>query len=88
MELPIRTVSRENKRGNTVAGKDVKGIQGVFDILICVPIPDGVQEEAYGDEVVVILTSTMNSEVPMSVLAVEMQEVGLMASQPMTWTFT
>ena len=88
MELPIRTVSRENERGNTVAGKDVKGIQDVFDVLVCAPIPDGVQEEAYSDEVVVILTSTVNSEVPMSVLAVEMQEVGLMASRPTTWTFT
>ena len=40
---------QENERGNTVAGKDVKGIQDVLDVLVRAPIPDDVQEEAHGD---------------------------------------
>ena len=44
--------------------RDVKGIQDVLDVLV----PDD------GDEVVVILTRTVNSEVPLSALAVEEQD--------------
>jgi len=66
----MSTVARENEKGNIVAGKDVKGIQDVLDVLV----PDDVQEEAHGDEVVVILTRTVNSEVPLSALAVEEQD--------------
>jgi hypothetical protein len=39
-ELPVRTITRENERGNTVAGKDVKGIQNVLEVLVRAPIPD------------------------------------------------
>jgi len=87
VEQQRRTVSRENERGNIVAGKDVKGIQDVLDTLI----PDDVQEEAHSDEVVVILTRTVNNEVPLSALALEEQDDaggGFDGQPPTTWTFT
>lgn len=38
-----------NVRDNRVAAKDVKGTQGVLDVLVHVPIHDDVQEVAHAD---------------------------------------